>query len=182
MVDFPLLLASGLPVPLCCGLSKPPSMQLQKIMGEADELPFAFYVVETTEQELPKPSHALDLAKDGLDGLLSLPVCFLPLFRLQESFHFLLDGEMVRDSPTGRHGSCIGMPCVSGRDEGLYAFPLRMGEIFFTVVTRIGAQLLRYGMAVFFYLGKHRLKLVFVIRLDAATMTGEEASTAAWTL
>ena len=117
-------------------------MQLQKIMGETDELPFSLHVVETTEQELSKPPHALDLAKDGLDGLLSLPVCFFPLFRLQESFHPLLDGEMVRDSPTGRHGSCIGMPCVSGRDEALHAFPLRMSEILFTVVTCIGAQLL----------------------------------------
>lgn len=138
-------------------------MQLQKVMGEADELPFAFYVVETTEKEPSKAPRVLNLAKDGFHGLLSLPVCVLPLFRLQEPFHPLLDGEVVRDSPTRRRGFCIGMPWVSGWDEGLYAFPLRMGDVLFTVVTCVRTQFLRHGVAAFLYLGDHWLKLLFVV-------------------
>jgi len=67
-------------------------------VGQADELPFCFDVIETTEKELAEPSRSLDLAKDGLNGFFSFRIGFPPLPGPKESFHPFLDREMLRDS------------------------------------------------------------------------------------
>src|SRR5207247_5516173 len=43
------------------------SIQLQNVVGRADERPFALHLLEATQQELPEAPRLLDLAKHGFD-------------------------------------------------------------------------------------------------------------------
>jgi hypothetical protein len=117
-------------------LSKPPSVQLQEIVGQTDQLPFSLNAVETAEKELPEASHRLDPSEDWFNGSFSFRVSLLPLLGSQEPFHPFLDRDASGFShEEGRGGFRVGVSRVSGRDERMYASYLCMGDVVFTVVT-----------------------------------------------
>ena len=55
-------------------------MQPFDIKGNADKVPFAFYCIETSQQEAPEPHDRLYDAKDWLRGYFALCVDCLAFF------------------------------------------------------------------------------------------------------
>jgi len=54
-----------------CGRRCPSCGQFCEVVGGADHCPFAFYLVDAAEEELPEASGLLDVSKDGFDGVFS---------------------------------------------------------------------------------------------------------------
>ena len=73
--------------------------QRGQVVGDADEAPFVFDRVETTQQELADASGLLGLAEDRLDGDLAQAVATAPPAAFRARGHDRLQAARLRGSP-----------------------------------------------------------------------------------
>ena len=148
------------------------SKDLQQIVRQADQVPFAPHLLKAAEHELPEPAAVFDLAEGWFDNRLAACVFGAAFLGPQLAGHLLLHREVFGQTAFRSVGHSFVMFQTASGDVRFVdvVIVLQGRHVLFAEVTSIGGERMNVffdtnGVQVFHGLGDHRLNLTRIVRL-----------------
>ena len=113
-------------------------------MGQADQVPFLRYLLQTAQQKLAKPSGAFDLPEDGLYDFLALFVCAAAADRAQFARHPFLGRCVLGDATARGHLDFLAVLVPARCNVRINLLAFAIGHIVVAEVAVVGAEFLRF--------------------------------------
>ena len=141
------------------------SPELEDIVGEADELPFSFHLLETSQKKSSDTPILFDLSENRFYAFLPFGIGLQTRFCLELAQCSVHHGQVVGNTPTGSGRWFIGVFGPFTRDKRFHETLKDRFHVSLTEISRVSQHPVRDLAKDFLYLLHHRDQLLFVIGL-----------------
>ena len=149
-------------------------MQLENIMGQANQRPLDSDFFKTAQKKLPESTHLLDLSEHRLHNRLAQSINPSPDLGLKLALHPLDNSGSLRQRPPLARQPGFSVFLSLGGHISIDVPPCQILQILFRTVPTVGQNFPRFLTRLLLNGLDHRLKLLFVVALLRNRLTDDQ--------